>query len=156
VMKILQLNLCLLSSNKADVVRRSVVISTVPLIVDPSRLSALFQNDWDFDMVHFKEAAFEHWSLPTGERTIVDWSGIEKLKLVAGTQAIKSIEELTSLFKFRWTGMDPGGLCLSMFENVKGESRASKETVCDRNNSGVAVVIRRLNNIMISLMSISY
>jgi hypothetical protein len=43
-----------------------------------------------------------------------------------------------------------------MFVNVKGESRASKESVCDRNNAGVAVVIRRLNNIMIPLMSISY
>jgi hypothetical protein len=28
--------------------------------------------------------------------------------------------------------------------------------MCDRNNAGVAAVIRRLNNIMMSLMSISY
>jgi hypothetical protein len=97
--------------------------------------------------------AFGHWSLPAGERTIVDWSSIDKLKLVVETQPIKSIEVLTSLFKFRWTVI--GGLCLSIFENVKGESRTAKESVCDRNNAGVAAVIRRLNNIMISLMSIS-
>jgi hypothetical protein len=35
--------------------------------------------------VHFKEVAFEHWNLTIGERTIVDWSGIEKLNLVAGS-----------------------------------------------------------------------
>jgi hypothetical protein len=39
-MKIPQLNLCLLSGNRADVVRRSEVISTVLLIVDPSKLGA--------------------------------------------------------------------------------------------------------------------
>jgi hypothetical protein len=61
---------------------------------------------------------------------------------------------LTNLFKFRWSVV--GDLSLSTFENVKGESRASKDSVCDRNNAGVATVIRRLNNIMIALMSISY
>jgi hypothetical protein len=91
---------------------------------------------------------------PCRERTILDWSGIDKLKLVENTLPIDSIEVLTNLFKFKWSVV--GCLSLSTFENIKGESRASKDSVCDRNNAGVATVIRRLNNIMIALMYISY
>jgi hypothetical protein len=72
---------------------------------------------------------------------------------VENTLLIDSIEVLTNLFKFKWSVV--GSLSLSTFENIKGESRASKDSVCYRKNAGVATVIRRLN-IMIALMSISY
>jgi hypothetical protein len=43
--KIPQLNLCLISGNRTDIVSRSKVISTVLLIKEPSRLGALFQGN---------------------------------------------------------------------------------------------------------------
>jgi hypothetical protein len=95
-------------------------------------------------MKNFKEVAYGHWVLPAGERTIPDWSGTDKLKLVENTLLINSIEVLTNLFKFKWSVV--GCLSLSTFE----------QSICDRNNAGVATVIRRLNNLMIALMSISY
>ena len=109
-------------------------------MVEPSRLGALFQGNWEFNMKNFREVAYGHWALPAGERTILDWSGIDNLKLVENTLPIDSIEVLTNLFKFKWSVV--GYLSLSTFENIKGESRASKDS------TGVATVIRRLNNIM--------
>jgi hypothetical protein len=73
------------------------------MMVEPSRLGALFQGDWEFYMKNFREVAYGHWALPAGERTILDWSGIDKLKLVENIIPIDSIEVLTNLFKFRWS-----------------------------------------------------
>jgi hypothetical protein len=58
--------LCLISGNRTDVVSRSMVISTVLLMVEPSRLGVLFKGNWEFDMKNFREVAYEHWALPAG------------------------------------------------------------------------------------------
>jgi hypothetical protein len=58
--KIPQLNLCLISGKRTDVVSRSIVISTVLLMMEPSRLGALFKGNWEFDMKNFREVAYEH------------------------------------------------------------------------------------------------
>ena len=152
--KIPRLNLCLLSTNKADVVKRGEVISTVIMTVDASRWASLFSNDWDMDMEAFIEKAFELWSLTPTERTVMDWDGIDRLKMVQGTAPVKSIEILTSLFKFRWSVT--GLLCLAKFEDTRGESRAGNSRPCSKDNAMTVVVIKRLNNIMMALMSSSY
>lgn len=152
--KIPKLNLCVLSTNKADVVKRGEVISTVIMTVDASRWAALFNNDWDMNMEEFIEKAFELWSLTSIERTVIDWDGIERLKMVQGTAPIRSIEILTNLFKFRWS--PAGTMCLAKFEDHKGESRAGNSKPCSKDNESTVVVIRRLNNIMMALMSLSY
>jgi hypothetical protein len=105
-------------------------------------------------MEHYRAAAFKHWSLPRDERTITGWDGIDKLILVDGSRPIKSVEILTELFTFQWTVT--GGLCLARFEDRPGESGSTRGTVCEKRNIGAAAVIRRLNNIMIALMSLSY
>ena len=56
--KIPQLNLCLISGNRTDIVSRGIVTSTVLLMVEPSRLGALFQGNWEFDMKNFREVAY--------------------------------------------------------------------------------------------------
>jgi hypothetical protein len=154
ILKIPQLNVALVSGNKADAVRRSEAICTILMIVDPSRWAALYQNDWDINMHQFMKKSFEHWALIAEERTIAGWTGIDKLKMVAGTAPIKTVETISSLLEFKWTVT--GGLSISMFENFKGESRSSNPSVCTKDNEGLASVIRRLSNIMVALMSSSY
>jgi hypothetical protein len=154
LIKIPRLQLCLLSSNKADVIKRGEVISTVILTMDPSRWAALFDNDWNMNVEAFIEKAFELWSLPPPERNITDWDGIDKLKMVQRSAPMKSTEILTSLIKFKWSVT--GLLCLAKFEDIKGESRATKSTPCTRENAMTVVVIKRLNNIMMALQSMRY
>jgi hypothetical protein len=67
--KIPQLNMCLISGNRTDIVSRGIVISTVLLMVEPSRLGALFQGKWEFDMKNFREVAYGHWALPGENNT---------------------------------------------------------------------------------------
>jgi hypothetical protein len=76
------------------------------------------------------------------------------LKLVPKSIPIMSIEGLQALVGFNWTVS--GRLCLTRFEHVKGESGSSKTSPSNRCNSGLVTVIRRLNHIMIALMSLSY
>ncbi len=70
------------------------------------------------------------------------------------TTRIMSIEGLQALVEFNWAVS--GRLCITRFENVKGESGSSKTSPCNRCNSGLVTVIRCLNHIMIALMSLSY
>lgn len=154
ILRIPQLNVALISANKADTVKRSEAIAVILLTVHQSRWGCLFQNDWDVDPEIFQRKAFQHWSIELEERTIVGWTGIDKLKLAEGTAPLRSVETLSSLLTFKWTVIE--GLRLSMFEHHKGESRSLKGTPCNNHNEGVATVIRRLNNLMMAFMSMSY
>jgi hypothetical protein len=154
ILRIPQLNVALVSYNKTDTMNRSEAAAIVLLTVHQSRWSFVFQNDWDIDIESFQKKAFEHWSLDSDERTIVGWTGIEKLKLVEGTAPLRSIEVLSNLLAFKWTVID--GLTLSLFENISGESRSLKATPCGHHNSGIVLVIKRLNYLMIAFMSADY
>jgi hypothetical protein len=76
------------------------------------------------------------------------------LRLVPKSTPIMSIEAIQDLVEFNWTVS--GGLCLTRFEHTKGESGSSKTLPCNKCNSGLVTVIRRLNHIIIALMSLSY
>ncbi len=152
--KISRLNLCLLSFDKTDIPKRAEAISTILLIIDPSRWQSLLASDWSPDIPAFKSAAYNHWSLPVNQRNWFDWVGIDMLKQIPRSTPIMSIEGLQALVEFNWAVS--GRLCITRFENVKGESGSSKTSPCNRFNSGLVTVIRRLNHIMIALMSLSY
>jgi hypothetical protein len=152
--KVSRLNLCLLSFDKTDILRRAEAISTALLTIDPSRWQVLFASDWKIDIDALKSAAFNHWSKPANERNRYDWQGIDMLKLVPKSTPIMSIEGIQGLVEFNWTVS--GRLCLTRFEHTKGESGSSKTLPCNKCNSGLVTVIRRLNHIMIAVMSLSY
>jgi hypothetical protein len=154
ILRMPQLNIALVSYNKTDTVKRGEAAATVILTVHPSRWASVFQNDWDIDIEGFQKKAFEHWALESDERTVVGWTGIEKLKLVEGTAPLKSVDMLSNLLAFKWTVID--GLTLSLFENTSGESRSLKATPCGHHNSGVVLVIKRLSYLMIAFMSDYY
>jgi hypothetical protein len=154
ILRIPQLNVALVSFNKLDTVRRSEAAAIILLTVHHSRWAFVFQYDWDIDVENFQRKAFEHWSLESDERTIIGWTGIERLKLVEGKAPLRSLEVLSSLLNFKWTVTD--GLTLSMFEDTSGESRSLEASHCTNHNLGVVAVIKRLNYLMIAFMSDNY
>jgi hypothetical protein len=154
IIKIPYLNLGLVSTNKTDVAKRAELFSTVLVMTDQSRWGPLFQWNWDINIDNFINVAFQHWALPEAERTIVGWYGIEKLKMVENCTALQSSATMEALFAFKWTVT--GGLCIASFEDQKGESRTSSSGPSNNHNAGFAGVVKRLNNIMIALMSNSY
>jgi hypothetical protein len=73
---------------------------------------------------------------------------------VVDSAPIKSLETIELLIGFKWGII--GGLCISQFEHIKGESRSTSSVACTKNNAGLAAVIKRLQNILVSLLAIAY
>jgi hypothetical protein len=80
IIRIPYLNIGLVSTNKTDVAKRAELFATIIVMTDQSRWGPLFQWNWDVNFENFIDVAFQHWALQEDERTIVGWSGIDKLK----------------------------------------------------------------------------
>jgi hypothetical protein len=156
-LKIPQKNLCLVTSNREDLVRRSAEILPILTATDPSRWFDMFGGDWKMHPGNFKAAALRLWSMDTQDRNIMIWrEDIRAFTMISRCQILKDEKKMVMLYTVRWSLVHNDGLTITDFDESKDESRSGDKTVCKAHNRGLASAIVRVQDLMTSLMAGPY